>query len=452
MINPLIFKSYDVRGIYPSEINEEAAEIVGRAAVQHLKAKKIVVGRDVRLSSPALHRALLKGITEAGADVVDIGIVPSSVTYFTVASQKLDAGMYISASHNPPEYNGIKIVKQKGIQLSKDTGIEDIKTIAVAGEFKNAKKIGKVKKLDIRPAYYKHVLKFARGMKPGLEVIIDAGNGVGGMFGKPVFDKLPIKYKPLYFKPDGKYPNHLANPAEEKNLQDVVREIKKIKNQNKVGIAFDGDADRAFFVDDKGKTLRPDYYTALIAPEQLKNNKDKRIYYDLRYSKAVLQVLKKYGAKPVKTRVGNPFYKIGLIEKGGAMAAELSGHVMFPESYGLDDGIIATVKMLNFLSRQKEPLSKLIEPIQGYYANPGEINVESKNSAKVIEGLEKKYGKLGKVEKLDGLTVEMKDWWFNVRGSNTEPVIRVNLETRPDKKYMLEKKQELLSEIKKLDR
>jgi len=452
MLNPSIFKSYDVRGIYPSEINEEAAEVVGRAVVAYFKPKSVVVGCDVRKSSPSLTKALIKGITKAGVDVVDIGVVPSAVIYFAVADRGLDAGMYVSASHNPPEYNGIKIVKKKGIQLSKDTGIKDIKKIALKSNFRDAKTPGKVEKLDIKKTYYPHALKFARGMKSGLNVVIDAGNGVAGAFGKPIFDKLPIKYKALYFKPDGSYPNHLANPAEDKNLRDVISAVKKIKGSRKVGVAFDGDADRAFFIDDRGEKLRPDYYTALIAPEQLNNNSDKRIYYDLRYSKAVLNILKSKGAKLVRTKVGNPFYKIGLIEKGGAMAAELSGHVMFPESYGLDDGIIAMIKMLNFLSNQHQSLSQLTTDLKKQYQNPGEINVESYNSAKVIEGLEKKYGKLGKIDKMDGLTVTFKDWWFNVRGSNTEPVIRINLETKPDKKFMETKKKELLEDIRKLDK
>jgi len=473
MINESIFRSYDIRGIYPSEINEEAVEKIGRAVVAYLKPKQVVVGRDMRLSSPSLHRALLKGITEAGANVIDIGMVPTPVTYFTVAKYGYDAGIMISASHNPPEYNGLKIVKKKSIQLSKDTGISDIAKIVLSSDFPKAKKTGRIINKDVREAYYQHILRAtdycSRSTRRELEtqnsshqskadsnnknrrlnIIVDAGNGMGGAFNKPVLDKLPIKYKAMYFKPDGSYPNHPANPAEDKNLVDLIKAIKKQKAD--LGIAFDGDADRAIFIDDKGEKLNSDYYVALIAPEILRNSADKRVYYDLRFSKVAVDALKKIGAKPVRTRVGNPFYKIGLIEKGGAMAAEQSGHIMFHDGFGLDDGLLATVKLMSFLSRQQKSLSKLRQPLEGYYSNSGEINIESHNSAKVVAGLEKKYGKIGKVDKLDGLTVVMKDWWFNVRGSNTEPMIRVCLETKPDAEFMKLKRDELLSDIKELD-
>lgn len=498
MINESIFRSYDVRGIYPTEINEEAAEAVGGAVVKYLKAKQVVVGRDMRLSSPSLYRSLVKGITNAGADVIDIGMVPTPVVYFTVAKFGYDAGIMISASHNPPEYNGLKIVRKKALQLSKDDGIEDIKKMVCHSERGSARceestclagrrgsfttglpsiqddkqKPGKVIKKDIKKEYFKHILSqsdycsraITRELKTvdssrsstisndkikRLKIIIDAGNGMGGFF-KPVLDKLPIKYKAMYFKPDGTYPNHAANPAEAKNLHDVIRAVKKEKAD--FGVAFDGDADRAIFIDDKGEVVRPDYFIALLAEDELKKSKDKRVYYDLRFSHIIIDKLKELGAKPVKTRVGNPFYKQGLINQGGTMAAELSGHIMFASGFGLDDGLLPVVKLVNFLSRQEKSLSHITGPLKGYYANPGEINVESHNSAKVIEGMEKKYGKLGKVDKLDGLTIEMKDWWFNVRGSNTEPVIRINLETKPDEKFMMQRKKELLEEIKKLDR
>ncbi len=448
MINEGIFRSYDVRGVYPDAVNEEAVEAVGGAVVKYLKAKQVVVGRDMRLSSPSLYRSLVKGITNAGADVIDIGMVPTPVVYFTVAKFGYDGGIMISASHNPPEYNGLKIVRKKALQLSKDDGIEDIKKLVLSGNIKPAKKTGKVIKKDIKKDYFKHILQFAKGTKPGLKIIVDAGNGMGGFF-KPVLDKLPIKYKAMYFKPDGTYPNHPANPAETKNLQDIIKAVKKEKAD--FGVAFDGDADRAIFIDDKGEVVRPDYFIALIAEEELKQNKDKRVYYDLRFSHVIIDKLKELGAKPVKTRVGNPFYKQGLINKGGTMAAELSGHIMFASGFGLDDGLLPVVKLVNFLSRQKESLSEIIKPLKGYYANPGEINVESNNSARVLKGLEQKYGKIGKVDKLDGLTVTFKDWWFNVRGSNTEPVIRINLETKPDEKFMMQCKKELLDDIKKLD-
>lgn len=449
MLNSSIFRSYDIRGLYPSEINEEAAEAIGSAIVRYLKVRQVVVGRDMRLSSPSLYHALVKGITGAGADVIDIGMAPTPVVYFTVAKFGYKAGAAITASHNPPEYNGIKIVKDKSLQLSKNGGILEIAKLA-STPVKPVKHIGRVVKKDVLRAYYKHILSKAGRFDRRLRVVIDAGNGMGGTFNKPVFDKLPIDYRAMYFKPDGSYPNHPANPAEDENLRDLIKEVKKEKAD--LGIAFDGDADRAIFVDDKGRILTSDYYTCLIAPEVLSKSRDKRVYYDLRFSKTAARMLKKYGAKPIRTRVGNPFYKEGLIAKGGAMAAEQSGHIMFQDGFGLDDGLLAAAKLLSFLSRQSKPLSKLRLPFEGYYANSGEINIKSLNSAKVIEGLDKKYGKLGKVDKLDGLTVEMKDWWFNVRGSNTEPVIRVVVETKPDEEFMLQRKKELLEDIKRLDK
>lgn len=450
MVKEGIFRSYDIRGIYPEDINEEAAEKIGRAMVKHLKTEVMVVGYDMRKSSPSLFKALTKGITSAGADVVDIGMVPTPVVYFTVSKYGYPAGVVISASHNPPEYNGLKIVGKKAIQLSKDTGIEDIRKIVFSNSAPEAKKPGRIIKKDVHAAYYEHILKFSKPGSRKLKLVIDAGNGMGGEFFEPVLDKLPISYKKMYFKPDGSYPNHPANPAEAKNLKDVITEVKKQKAD--LGVAFDGDADRAIFIDDKGNIVTPDIYVALMVAGELKNHKDKHVYYDLRFSQVALDALKKAGAIAVRTRVGNPFYKQQLIGRGGTMAAELSGHIMFADGLGLDDGLLPVVKLVSFLSRQDKPLSELIGKYRGRYANPGEINVESKNSAKVVAGLEKDFGSLGRVDKLDGLTVTAKDWWFNVRASNTEPVIRLTLETKPDQKFMEAKKQELLKAIRKYDK
>lgn len=446
MVDSSIFRSYDIRGIYPEAINEHVAEKIGFAVAKHLKAKEVIVGRDMRLSSPALFKALVKGINYAGANVVDIGMVPTPVTYFAVVQLKAKAGIMISASHNPPQYNGFKIVTKKAIQLSKDNGIEDIKNIVLKGAREKQGEKGKIRKFDISHAYYNHISRFIKPTARRLKVVIDAGNGMGGNFFKPIFEKLNIDYVPMYFEPNGAYPNHPANPAEHENLTHLIEKIKKEKAD--FGVAFDGDADRAIFVDESGEVVRPDFYLALLATQELKNHKNKKVYYDLRFSYVAIEALKKAGAEVVRTRVGNPYYKQRLIGEGGAMAAELSGHIMFADGFGLDDGLLPVVKLVNFLGNQKKTLSSFVTKLRSQSANPGEINLEVKDSGKVLEALEEKYGALGKVDKLDGLTVTMKDWWFNVRASNTEPVIRLTLETKPDKKFMAEKKEEILEEIK----
>ncbi|HOE74739.1 MAG TPA: phosphomannomutase/phosphoglucomutase [bacterium] len=449
MIDPSIFRSYDIRGVYPEAINECLAEKVGFAVVKHLKAKEVVVGRDMRLSSPVLFASLVRGINQAGADVVDIGMVPTPVTYFAVVHLKAKAGIMISASHNPPEYNGFKIVGKKAIQLSKESGIEDIKKIVLEGAQKNRGKRGKVKKFDISGAYYNHILRFVKPTTRRLKVVIDAGNGMGGDFFKPVFEKLNVDYIPMYFEPDGTYPNHPANPAEYENLTHLIKKVKRVKAD--LGVAFDGDADRAIFVDENGVLVRPDVYLALLAAQELKNHKNKKVYYDLRFSKVAVEVLRGAGAQVIRTRVGNPYYKQRLIGEGGTMAAELSGHIMFADGFGLDDGLLPVVKLVNFLGNQKKTFSSLVTKLRAGVASPGEINLKVKGSKKVLEALEKKYGVMGKIDKLDGLTVTAKDWWFNVRASNTEPVIRLTLETKPDEKFMAEKKEEILSEIGKVN-
>ncbi len=292
-------------------------------------------------------------------------------------------------------------------------------------------------------------MRFVKPTTRRLKVVIDAGNGMGGDFFKPVFEKLNVDYIPMYFEPDGTYPNHPANPAEYENLTHLIKKVKRVKAD--LGVAFDGDADRAIFVDENGVLVRPDVYLALLAAQELKNHKNKKVYYDLRFSKVAVEVLRGAGAQVIRTRVGNPYYKQRLIGEGGTMAAELSGHIMFADGFGLDDGLLPVVKLVNFLGNQKKTFSSLVTKLRAGAASPGEINLKVKGSKKVLEALEKKYGVMGKIDKLDGLTVTAKDWWFNVRASNTEPVIRLTLETKPDEKFMAEKKEEILSEIGKVN-
>lgn len=441
-INEGIFRTYDIRGIYPDEINDEAAYLVAKGFAAFSRAKKIPVAYDMRGSSTAILKSVIEGLKKSGVEAINIGMMPTPVLNFAVSKKNFKAGMIITASHNPSEFNGIKLIGPKAVQYMTDTGLNKVKEIITDNNFLSGR--GKVKKENYLPLYLQKIKKHAAGIKK-LKIVVDFGNGLGAITAIPLYQTLPIETFYLYEKPDGSYPNHEANPAEEKNLADLKKELKKRKAD--LGIAFDGDADRAIFIDEKGETVRADHLTAALVPYQLKNKTRKEVYYDLRFSKIVPQIIKKCGGIPKISKVGNPYYKERLILEGGAFAVENTGHMMFADFYGIDDGLFATLKIMELLSLENKKLSAIVKPFKENYFQSGEINIESQNAEQAINEIKKSYSR-GKFSTLDGLTVGFNDFWFNLRASNTEPVIRLNIEAK-SKELLQQKTDEVVDLIKK---
>jgi phosphomannomutase len=417
------FKAYDIRGVYGEDITEELAKKVGNAVAQYFQCKDIVVGIDMRDSSPKLYEALCEGITDAGANVHFLGMCTTPLVSYTVARKKFDCGIMISASHNPSKYNAFKLIKYPGYQVHADLGMKDIQDIVEKNEYAEHDGKGEIiEEKDAFESYITHVKEFAQSIR-GKKIVVDYGNGVGALTAKPVLDSLDIEVIHMYAEPDGSFPNHEANPLEEKNLEDLKKKV--LEEGADCGIAFDGDADRCIFVDEKGETVSADLAVALLVKEELKLHENKSVYFDLRFSKIVPEIVTKMGGTPVKMRVGNPFYKEALIDKGGALASELSGHMMFPENYCIDDGIFAAVKILNALILESKKMSDAISEFKVYFATE-EINMKA-DPEKVFAKLKEEFSD-GEFSDLDGITFEYKDWWFNLRKSNTEPLVRLRVE------------------------
>ena len=438
-VNPKAFKAYDVRGIYPSEINEETAAAAAKALAFLLETDKLVIGRDCRASSPSIHKAVVNALVEAGADVYDLGIANTPLLNYAVAKKEFAGGIMISASHNPPEYNALKLIQFPCIQLSSPGGMDEIKKLAanpaIAKEVKEKK--GKVEKLDIIKEYVEEVSNKFVEVK-GLKVVVDYGNGMGSVNAKPVFKKLGMNVIPLYEKIDCSFPNHPANPAEEENLEELRRRV--VKEKADLGVAFDGDADRAFCVDETGRIIYPDILMGILVPYELKGRSDKRVYHDLRFTKAVGEVIKENHGEGIMMRVGNPFYKEKLINEGGVFGAELAGHIMFKDHYSMDDGLYAVLKIMKVMVLSGKKLSELAKPLLKYYQSP-ELNFEVKNPDATLGRLRHAFSD-GKNLEIDGVYVHYPDWWFNIRKSNTQPIVRLRLEA--DSKEKLKKMQEKL--------
>jgi len=442
LVDRKIFKAYDIRGIYPKEINEKAAYLVGRALVQFLSAGTVVVGRDMRESGIGLFRELARGITDQGADVEDIGMCTTPMLGFAVARFGHDAGVMISASHNPKEYNAFKLIKKPGEQLSSETGILEIRKLCEKNEFKKEPK-GKIIQRNVLDDYKKHILKYTGDIKD-LKVVVDYGNGVGSISSKPVFAELAVDAIHMYDKPDGEFPNHPANPHDHKNMADLQERV--LAEKADLGIFYDGDADRSIIIDEKGEIVHADLLLGVLAVEELKKYPGEKIYYDLRFSKTIKEEILRQKGKPVMLRVGNPFYKSALIHDGGILAGELSGHIMYKENYCLDDGLFAAVKTMDVMCRTKKKISELIEPFQKYHQSE-EINLPVKDAKITLEKMKNNYTD-GKFVDIDGVLVQYKDWWFSLRMSNTEPLVRLRLESNT-KELLERKKKELLDLIHK---
>ena len=441
-----IFKAYDIRGIYGTELTEEVAYDLGRAFVTFLGCKKIAVGYDIRPTSIPLFENFAKGATELGANIIDLGLVSTPVSYFGNGSLGCDASVMITASHNPKEYNGFKLCRANAVPISGATGIADIEKIIRDGTYApKAEKPGTISVANVIPAYCDFIRKNADIARP-LRICCDFANGMGTTEAK-VFEGLPITYSALFAEPDGTFPNHEANPLKHETLDAIRAEVRK--GGYDFGVAFDGDADRAGFIDEKGEIIPMDMITALVAEDMLRSHPGSTIFYDLRSSWAVKEVIEEHGGKPMMSRVGHAFIKQQMRENDALFAGELSGHYYFKANFTAESSSLAVLCLANIVSRSDKPLSELIAPIRRYFAT-GEINTKlaSKEDAdRVLASLKETYGSKGKMFELDGLSVEFADWWFNVRCSNTEPLIRLNLEAKTEKD-MVTHRDEILSVIR----
>ncbi len=428
-----IFKAYDVRGVYPTEINEEICRQIGLAFHHVLAAegadhgRQVVVSRDMRPHGDALCQALVEGLTAAGLDVLDIGLATTPMNYFAVGRLAAAGGIQVTASHNPAEYNGLKFSRHEARPVSGEGGIALMQERIEAGDLPTASSPGAVSSGAIFEDYARHVLSFLdppAEARP-LKVVIDAANGMGSIY-RPILERLDVELVPLYFELDGTFPNHEANPLKLENLRDLCAKV--LETGADFGVSFDGDADRAAFVDESGEPAGSDLITGLIAGELLSREPGKHVLYDLRSSRAVPEYIAEAGGVPVRERVGHSFMKATLREKDAIFGGELAGHYYFRDNYYADCAILAVVEILNLLRHRGQPLSHAVAPLKRYAKSP-EINFVVEDKRGRIEELAERYPD-GEVDYLDGITVQYPAWWFNVRPSNTEPYLRLVLEAR----------------------
>ncbi len=421
-----IFKAYDVRGIYGQNLNSEIAYLFGRGLGQHLNSQNAVVGRDMRVSSEDLSKEVIRGLVDEGADVTDIGLVSTDGLYFAVGQFGHDCGVMVTASHNPPEYNGFKVCKTDAVPLSGDVGLGEVRDIMKQGVGEPVGG-GKVKTMDISEQYSQHVLSFIdiSKIKP-FKIAIDAGNGMAGKTLQPVFEKLPCDVIPMYYELDGSFPNHLASPIEPENIEDLRKKVSETNAD--LGAAFDGDADRMFLVDENGTPLGGDIVTAIVAKSLLKKEPGATILYNLICSKTVPETVERNGGTAIRTRVGHALIKPLMKEKNAVFGGEHSGHFYFRNNWFADSGLIALLVCLELLSVEGKKLSELVSEIDPYVRS-GEINSTVDDIEGRLNAVKEEFND-AHIDTLDGVTVDMGDWWFNLRPSNTEPLLRLNMEAR----------------------
>ena len=423
-----LFKAYDVRGVYPDELTPEIAYRIGRAIVAYLDVDAVAVGRDMRVSGDVLAAALIDGIRDQGADVADLGLVSTDGLYFAVGKFGYPAGVMITASHNPAEYNGFKICREEARALSFEAGISQIRDLVIADAFgEPAEKRGDLTTRNVLDAYADHVLSLIdlSKVRP-LKIAVDAGNGMAGLTAPTVFSRLPIEVVPLYFELDGSFPNHPANPIEPENIVDLQRAV--VANGCDFGVAFDGDADRMFLIDEHGAFIGGDMTTLMVAVSTLKKHPGATICYNLICSRSVPETVTRLGGRAVRTPVGHSLIKAIMREEDAIFGGEHSGHFYFRDNWYADSGMIAMLTVLELVSEAGKPLSEVLAPLDTRVRS-GEINSEVADPAGVLATIEATYAAQGaSIDHFDGITVGFDDWWFNVRSSNTQPLLRLNLE------------------------
>jgi phosphomannomutase len=445
MINPAIFKAYDIRGIYPTEIDEQAAYGIGHALIDHFQAKVVAIGRDARSHSPSLFAELARGIIDAGAEVIDLGLLTTPMVYF--AAWNIDhasAVISVTASHNPPEYNGLKIALRGAVPVGENSGLLAIRDLALADGFDEQSGTGTITPYNIKPDYYDFISGFANFGDRKLKVVIDTANAMG-VLELPIFQRFTDKLDIVYLYDDLEHPfsAHEANPLNVSTLAELQARV--LEEHADIGIAFDGDADRIGFVDELGQVIPMDLITGLLAQEALRKNPGATILYDLRSSRAVKEVIEEHGGRAVECKVGHANIKKQMREEHAVFAGELSGHYYFQENSYAEAGSLPAILLLNLLSNGRQKLSELVADLRRYY-HSGEINSEVVNKNVVLQALRQRYAD-GKQHELDGLKVDYPHWWFNVRASNTEPLLRLNLEADTPE-LLAEKQSELLSIIR----
>ena len=438
-----IFKAYDIRGIYGTELTDEIAFKIGRAVATFLKPKTFVIGHDMRPHSTPVFEAMAKGLTMQGVDVINIGLASTPMSYYANGKLGADGSVIITASHNPGEWNGMKICRELAIPISGATGIADIERIVNEESFDEpAATPGTISEYDIKPEYFEHIRSFAEIKEP-IDVLIDYANGMGILEGG-VFTDAMFNITPMYDELDGTFPNHEANPLALETLDAISAKLKE--GNYAFGIAFDGDADRAGFLDENGDNVSMDMITALIAKSLLEKVPGAPIFYDLRSSWAVKEVIEESGGQPMMSRVGHAFIKAQMREADALFAGELSGHYYFKDNYYTESSSLAAIYVANLISETGKSLSELVKPIKRYFAS-GEINSEVADVEAVFARLNEKFSD-ARTYQLDGNSYEYADWWFNVRSSNTEPLVRLNLEAKTPEQ-MAEKRDEVLALIRK---
>jgi phosphomannomutase len=449
-LDPKVFKAYDIRGLYPAELDEDGASAIGRAYVEVFEPKRIAVGRDMRVSSPSVAQAVIQGAAEAGCDVSDLGMVGTEMLYFAVGELGLDGGIAVTASHNPKDFTGMKIVRRGALPVGGDSGLLDIRDRAVTllsrGQTPLGKARGSVTEANIYPAFVDKVLSFidVEAVKP-LRVVIDAANGMAGAMLPPFLDRLPIDAVRCFFEPDGTFPNHEPNPLLPENREFIIRKV--LEEQADLGIAFDGDADRCFFVDDSGEFVPGDFVTALLAEAMLVKEPGAKIIYDVRASWAVPNTIERAGGTPLVNRVGHAFIKQRMRKDDAAFGGEVSGHYYFRDFSQADSGTIPALLMLELISKREQPLSEILRPYRERYFLSGEINTPVPDIALKLQEVKERFAAEGEVSHLDGISVTACDWHMNVRPSNTESLLRLNLEAL-DRELMERKRDEVLAVIR----
>ncbi|HEX6261348.1 MAG TPA: phosphomannomutase/phosphoglucomutase [Actinomycetota bacterium] len=442
MAPPEIFKAYDIRGIYPDQLDEDTSRRIGAAFTEFTAAERVVVGRDCRISSPDLSGAFIEGVVGRGADVVDIGLATTDMLYFASGSLDLPGAMF-TASHNPPEYNGLKLCREGAAPIGEETGLREIRDLADR-DLAPSGAPGSVAERSMLDAYVDHVVGFVDVSRlTPLTVVADAANGMAGLVLEPIFERLPAKLIGLYLDLDGTFPNHPADPIQPENQEDLRKAV--VEHGADVGLAFDGDADRVFVVDEGANGVSGSLLVALIADKMLEREPGATILYNVICSWVVPEVIRASGGTPVRTRVGHSFIKQVMAETGAIFGGEHSGHYYFRDHYRADSGLVAALLVLEQMSEAGLPLSELLRPFRRYHAS-GEINSEVEDQDAAIDRLAQRYTD-GEQDRLDGLTVEYEDWWFNARPSNTEPLLRLNVEAR-DEGLLAERTAELLANIR----
>jgi phosphomannomutase len=428
VLSPAVFKAYDVRGVHPSELDEEGAYAIGRAYVEQFEPGRIAVGRDMRVSSPSMAAALIEGALDGGADVLDLGMVGTEMLYFAVGELGLEGGVCVTASHNPKEYTGMKIVRAGALPVGGESGLFDVRdrALALVTDRHKPTQRGNVSDHDIWGAFVDKVLSFVdvSALRP-LRVVIDAANGMAGAMLPPVLERLPIEAVTCYFDPDGTFPNHEPNPLLPENREFIIRKTRE--EGADFGVAYDGDADRCFFVDDTGEFVPGDFVTALLAEVILAKEGGGKVIYDVRASRAVPETIERAGGTPLINRVGHAYIKHRMREEGAVFGGEVSAHYYFRDFSQADSGVVPFLLLLELVSKRGRKLSEILAPFRERFFLTGEINTPVADVPQKLKELEERYAD-GRITHLDGISVDYDDWHFNVRPSNTEPLLRLNLE------------------------